>query len=183
MKSHCRCRFLFCAERSATSSRDMRAARRQKRSLLFTPARHGKNRAEYGTIAAMHARVWEDELSAAVMRAVHGHALAAVDGDGAVRVPSVPPRQARRARLPPGVGGGRIEHNGDFRLRLRMCSITRASLTRRSTRARSGRRRQAAELKGEGRYRRESAQLDDVRGDLGANLGALPRRRGLERWS
>lgn len=63
--------------------------------------------------------LWEDELSAAVMRAVHGHALAAVDGDGAMKG-VVAYRHDRRAELACRLESvkGRIEHNGDLRLRM-----------------------------------------------------------------
>lgn len=53
------------------------------------------------------------------MRAVHGHALAAVDGDGVVRSAEAY-RHDRRAELACRLESveGRIEHNGDLRLRM-----------------------------------------------------------------
>ena len=105
--------FLFCADCGATMARHASCCSSGKR-FYYSCETHRKNRAECG----MH-KVWEDELSAAVMRVVHGHALAAVDGDGAVRGAEAY-RHDRRAELACrlGVGGGRIEHNGDLRLRM-----------------------------------------------------------------
>ena len=82
--------FLFCADCGATMARHASRCSSGKR-FYYSCETHRKNRAGCG----MH-KVWEDELSAAVMRAVHGHALAAVDGDGAVRG-----AEALRALVPP----------------------------------------------------------------------------------
>lgn len=131
----------------------------------------------------MH-KVWEDELSAAVMRAVHGHALAAVDGDGAVRGAEAY-RHGRRAELACRLESveGRIEHNGD--LRLRMYSDYAAGVIDKVQYAELVRAVDARlqELKGEkAGIERESAQLDDVRVETWEQTLARYRdAEGLER--
>ena len=170
--------FLFCADCGATMARH--ASRRSSgKRFYYSCETHRKNRAECG----MH-KVWEDELSAAVMRAVHGHALAAVDGDGAVRGAEAY-RHDRRAELACRLESveGRIEHNGD--LRLRMYSDYAAGVIDKAQYAELARAVDARlqELKGEkAGIERESAQLDDVRAETWEQTLARYRdAEGLER--
>ena len=118
------------------------------------------------------------------MRAVHGHALAAVDGDGAVRGAEAY-RHDRRAELACRLESveGRIEHNGD--LRLRMYSDYAAGVIDKVQYAELVRAVDARlqELKGEkAGIERESAQLDDVRAETWEQTLARYRdAEGLER--
>lgn len=170
--------FLFCADCGATMARHASRCAGGKR-FYYSCETHRKNRVECG----MH-KVWEDELSAAVMRAVHGHALAAVDGDGAVRGAEAY-RHDRRAELACRLESveGRIEHNGD--LRLRMYSDYAAGVIDKAQYAELVRAVDARlqELKGEkAGIERESAQLDDVRAETWEQTLARYRdAEGLER--
>lgn len=170
--------FLFCADCGATMARHASRCSDGKR-FYYSCETHRKNRAECG----MH-KVWEDELSAAVMWAVHGHALAAVDGDGAVRGAEAY-RHDRRAELACRLESvkGRIEHNGD--LRLRMYSDYAAGVIDKAQYAELARAVDARlqELKGEkASIERESAQLDDVRVETWEQTLARYRdAEGLER--
>ena len=170
--------FLFCADCGATMARH--ASRRSSgKRFYYSCETHRKNRAECG----MH-KVWEDELSAAVMRAVHGHALAAVDGDGVVRSAEAY-RHDRRAELACRLESveGRIEHNGD--LRLRMYSDYAAGVIDKAQYAELARAVDVRlqELKGEkAGIERETAQLDDVRAETWEQTLARYRdAEGLER--
>ena len=170
--------FLFCADCGATMARHASRCSSGKR-FYYSCETHRKNRAECG----MH-KVWEDELSAAVRRAVHGHALAAVDGDGAVRGAEAY-RHDRRAELACRLESveGRIKHNGD--LRLRMYSDYAAGVIDKAQYAELARAVDARlqELKGEkAGIERESAQLDDARAETWEQTLARYRdAEGLER--
>jgi hypothetical protein len=128
--------------------------------------------------------LWEDELSAAVMRAMHGHAIAAVDVDGAIRGAEAC-RHDRPLILPAAWESvkGRIEHNGD--LRLRMCSDYTADVIDKAQYAELARAVDARlqELKGEkAGFERESAQLDDARAETWEQtLARFRDAEGLER--
>lgn len=170
--------FLFCADCGATMARHASRCSSGKR-FYYSCETHRKNRAECG----MH-KVWEDELSAAVMRAVHGHALAAVDGDGVVRSAEAY-RHDRRAELACRLESveGRIEHNGD--LRLRMYSDYAAGVIDKAQYAELARAVDVRlqELKGEkAGIERETAQLDDVHAETWEQTLARYRdAEGLER--
>ena len=170
--------FLFCADCGATMARHASRCSGGKR-FYYSCETHRKDRFGCG----MH-KVWEDELTAAVMRAVHQHALAAVDGDGALRGAEAY-RHDRRAGLACRLESveGRIARNGD--LRLRMYSDYAAGIIDKAQYAELARAVDARlqELKGEKAcIERETAQLDDVRAETWEQTLARYRdAEGLER--
>lgn len=170
--------FLFCADCGATMARHASRCSGGKRHY-YSCETHRKDRAGCG----MH-KVWEDELAAAVMRAVHAHALAAVDGEGA-RKGAEAYRHDRRAELACRLESveGRIARNGE--LRLCMYSDYAAGVIDKAQYAELARavdgRLQA--LKGEkAGIERESAQLEDARTETWEQTLARYRdAAGLER--
>ena len=170
--------FLFCADCGATMARH--ASRRSGgRRHYYSCESHRKDRARCG----MH-KVWEDELAAAVVGAVRAHALAAVDGEGALKGAEAY-RHDRRAELAGRLESveGRIARNGD--LRLRMYSDYVAGVIDKAQYAELARavdgRLQA--LKGEkAAIERESARLGDERIEAwGQTLARYRDAEGLER--
>ena len=170
--------FLFCADCGATMARHASRCAGGKRHY-YSCETHRKNREGCG----MH-KVWEDDLVAAVARAVRECALAAVDGDEAGKGAEAY-RHDRRSELACRLESaeGRIARNGE--LRLRMYSDYAEGVIDKAQYAELARAVDVRlqELKGEkAGIERELAQLEDVRTETWEQTLARYRdAKGLER--